>query len=82
MGHQQLLLQFVPSEYSLEVELLLGLPHHCCSVCRPGEVLGDVSPHEFKGGDSLHTVSIDEEVIRFSFLSPEIQDHLLVFFLC
>lgn len=40
-GHQQFLLQVVPSEHSQEVESLLGLLQHCCEMSRQGEVVSD-----------------------------------------
>lgn len=43
LGYQRHLLQHVRS-WVLEVQSLLGLPCHCCSVCWPGEVIRDLSP--------------------------------------
>lgn len=43
LGYQRYLLQYIFS-WVLEVQSLLGLPCHCCSVSWPGEVIRDVTP--------------------------------------
>ncbi len=65
------------SEFAEEVETLLCILGHCCSVVSPGEVLCDVHTQELGSAHSLHSRFIDGQRSMLSVHSPEVNNILL-----